>query len=241
MKRKGENTLEIKSCERLIDYLNRGLNEMEMKKFEQHIKTCDDCQKEIAEWEILTSDLPYAVLPIEPPEGMKQRVFANVFSQEEETSHKPREKTWVKPLLAAALFISLLGNVLAVIDKQNDEGQPETAVIDRLEKSVSLQASENVDSVATAIMIKKDDMMELIIHADNLTVMEGSEVYQVWLLEDGKPSRAGTFIPNETGEGGVTYSLVNDSGKKWDTIAITREPDGTSETPKGSIILSQAL
>jgi hypothetical protein len=60
-------------------------------------------------------------------------------------------------------------------------------------------------------------------------------------MEKGKPYRAGTFIPNQTGEGAVTFTIHYSGNHKWDTIAITLEPTAKSQTPKGKIIVSNKL
>jgi len=66
-------------------------------------------------------------------------------------------------------------------------------------------------------------------------------VYQVWLLEDDKPYRAGFFTPNQEGKGEVAYQVEYEGDHNWEAVAITLEPDSKSETPKGKIVLSSGL
>ncbi|MFD0049034.1 anti-sigma factor domain-containing protein [Actinomycetes bacterium NPDC127524] len=238
--------MEKKNCEPLLDYMNGRQSDMDKKRFEKHLAGCEECRNELEEWQILMQDLPFASDPIEPPIGMKERILGNVFTEEpaaEPVKKAPRENSWLKPMLAAALLLSLLGNVYAVVNSgsQENNATEQGNAIDKVEKAVSLKASDHIQSNAKALMIKNDTSLDLVVHADKLDKMKGKEVYQVWLLEKGKPYRAGSFVPNESGEGGVVFKLDSFGSHKWDTIAITLEPDEKSQTPKGSILLSKPL
>ncbi|WP_033540987.1 anti-sigma factor [Planococcus sp. CAU13] len=66
-------------CDHLVDYLNGTLSMEETRQFEEHLKTCDDC-REIVD---ATGQLPYLSDQAEPPAGMKSRILANVFAEED--------------------------------------------------------------------------------------------------------------------------------------------------------------
>lgn len=70
-------------CDELIDYLNGTLSIEETHDFEEHLKTCDDC-REIVD---ATGQLPYLSDQAEPPAGMKSRILANVFAEEDGENH----------------------------------------------------------------------------------------------------------------------------------------------------------
>lgn len=234
------------NCDHVIDYLNGTLNKDEQLEFEQHLKTCAECQ-EIIE---MTGDLPYLADPVDPPAGMKARILSNVF--EEEAQEKPAEaerettplvakKTMNKKnrwpvLIAAALTVSLLGNGYALLKLSE---QPETGG-ETAFQSIDLQPNEVFGGTAKAAIIQEEESFELVVQAEQLEALEGEQVYQIWLLKEGKPIPAGAFTPTDDGEGNAYYSL-EDNTEDWDTIAITLEPQAGNESPQGEIVLSSEI
>ncbi|WP_236561052.1 anti-sigma factor [Pontibacillus sp. HMF3514] len=258
------------NCDLLIDYFNGQLTKEEEEAFEQHLETCSDCKEELAELREMTEDLPFASEPVEPTEGMKNRVLSGVFGEENtedelqessSTTHsaapsyrkeesenelasrytrkQPRGiKPWMVTTLAAALMLSLIGNMYAFLQEpETTKPDPEEESIDQVVRRVTLQGKTS--GKATASIIKQNENQILSVDAQNLQQLEGEEVYQVWLLEGETPYRAGSFVANQNGEGAVSFSmdqLPND--KTWDMIAISKEPDATSKKPRGNIVLS---
>lgn len=234
-------------CDHLVDYLNGTLSADEIQLFEQHLKTCTECQ-EIIE---ATGELPYLADPIEPPADMKARILSNVFEEKPEQDNPPaaldpamspiplhRKKSkpniW-KPLIAAVFLASLLGNAYAFLQLSDQDDAPETAI-----ESIELQPNEAFAGTATAAMIEEEGSLNLVVQADQLAELDASQVYQVWLIKDDQPIPAGAFSPNPNGEGASYYQLDADS-TEWDTIAITLEPQAGNELPEGEIVLSAGI
>lgn len=234
------------NCDHVIDYLDGTLSDEEQLEFEQHLKTCADC-REIIE---MTGDLPYLADPVDPPAGMKARILSTVFEEEEQ--EKPAEverelaplipakavkkKNRWPVLVAAALLLSLLGNGYALLKLSE---QPETAG-ETAFQSIDLQPNEVFGGTAKAAIIREEESLELVVQAEQLQALEGEQVYQIWLLKEGKPIPAGAFTPSESGEGNAYYSL-EDNTEDWDTIAITLEPQAGNELPEGEIVLSSEI
>ncbi|GKW45810.1 anti-sigma factor domain-containing protein [Planococcus sp. NCCP-2050] len=228
------------NCDHVIDYLNGTLSKEEQLEFEQHLKTCADCQ-EIIE---MTGDLPYLADPVDPPAGMKARILSTVFEEEEqekseevrrETTPLITQKTVKKKnrwpvLIAAALFVSLLGNGYALLKLSE---QPDF-------QSIDLQPNEVFGGTAKAAIIREEESLELVVQAEQLEALEGEQVYQIWLLKEGKPIPAGAFTPSANGEGNAYYSLEGNT-EDWDTIAITLEPQAGNASPQGEIVLSSEI
>lgn len=250
-------------CNHLIDYINGQLTDTERKEFEAHLETCSTCQEELNEIKELTDDLGFDVDPVEPPSAMKDRVLAAAFAEKapvdsqstddqdktvtpikekQELPKRKKKRNWLIPTMAAALVLSLIGNVYTV---NQLSGPGDTVVepgisVDSLVQRLSLQpAEETIPFEATASFVNKDQYQQLIVEADQLSQTEDTQVYQVWLLKDGDPYRAGTFTPAEDGSGMSTFDI--DPSMGFDTIAITIEPDETSETPEGEIVLLEEL
>jgi len=258
------------NCDLLIDYFNGQLSKEEEESFEQHLETCSDCKEELAELQEMTEDLPFVSEPVEPPEGMKDRVLSGVFgedtqeesvqehersasestvpSYEEEqenelasryTRKQPRAiKPWMVTTLAAALLLSLAGNMYAFLQEPEiTQPEPEETSVDQVLNRVTLNGKTS--GQATASIIKQNENQVLSVDAQNLNQLEGEEVYQVWLLQGETPYRAGSFVTNQNGEGAVSFSMNQlPDDKTWDMIAISKEPDATSQKPRGNIVLS---
>lgn len=159
-----------------------------------------------------------------------------------------KKPAWIMGGLVAALILSIAGNLYAVMNGK-EEARPEKEQTekakedgtDQVVKSVKLQGeAKNATASATFIQQQKGDILTL--QAEQLKPLQGNEVYQVWLIQGEKPYRAGTFVANKNGEGAVSYSLKNlPKEAKWDAVAISKEPDSTSQTPQGEVILSSEL
>ncbi|MGI8316432.1 anti-sigma factor [Halobacillus mangrovi] len=167
--------------------------------------------------------------------------------QEKEEDSVRKKPVWLIRVLVAALVLSIAGNLYAlVID--NEEATPEPAPpdapedgTDQVMKRVQLQG-QGIDATASAALIQQKTGDILTLQAEQLDQLEGNEVYQVWLIQGEKPYRAGTFVANENGEGAVSYSLDKlPEDTNWDAVAISKEPDATSKTPQGEVILSSEL
>jgi anti-sigma-K factor RskA len=59
-------------------------------------------------------------------------------------------------------------------------------------------------------------------------------VYQLWLVNDGRTTSAGTF----EAVGGVVGLEIDQPLEGVDGVAVTIEPDGGSEQPTGARVLS---
>lgn len=242
------------NCDNLVDYFNRALTEMEKEQFETHLKTCSECQAELNELIELIGDLPYLSEPVTPPSGMKKRILENVYESSEpqeiqqavtERPNRPetitaiqQKKSWWTPVLAAALLLSLLGNGYTFMKLNDEQTEKEAA---KAVNSVSLKPSETFTGSGQASIYTYEKEINVIVQADQLKALQGDQVYQVWLIKDGKPIPAGSFVPDPTGDGAAVYKIEAAENKDWDTIAITLEPQPGNELPEGQIILSSNL
>lgn len=240
-------------CEHVVDYLNGSLTAEQTREFEEHMASCEDCREIVA----AAGELPYLAEAAEPPSGMKDRILTAVFAEEEAQekpyglkavpareedieleaeARAPRERIWWKPLIAAALVLSLLGNAYAFQQlSEREEPGTQTAF-----QSVELQPSETFSGAAKAAIIRNEESLELVVQADGLETLESNEVYQVWLIKEGQPIPAGAFTPGQDSDGSTYFTLEEDI-EGWDTIAITLEPEAGNELPEGEVVLSSSL
>ncbi|WNB91381.1 anti-sigma factor domain-containing protein [Bacillus sp. NEB1478] len=253
--------MEQKECDKLLDYYNEILVGEEKAAFESHLQDCDSCQEELAEWQELTADLPYLSEEIEPPLGMKKRIITNVTSEDSldavpftsesdsktNTDAAPipisvqtkKPRTWMSGLLAAGLLLSLGANAYLFVENNKNEQVIEEQM-SKTFKTVQM-ASDQGDSAGVASMVQEDKTMKLVIQTRNMSQVKGTESYQVWLIEGDKKYRAGTFTPDENGNGAVVYPVTYPGEHKWDAVAISHEPTPNSKQPKGKIVMASNL
>ncbi|TFD98422.1 anti-sigma factor [Jeotgalibacillus salarius] len=235
-------------CDRVLDYYNQHLNDIEKAAFEKHLSECADCQEMLSDLRSLEDALPFAAEPVEPPSGMEERIFAHIETQDssrpaESTPMRPSKKKrqWMMPSVAALLAISLFGNAYLFTQLSDNADIVEQATIDQVLQYAELAPTEG-DASGTASIIDQGEEKRLVVQASNLSALSAEEVYQVWLLQDGQPERAGTFVIDNEGRGSVIFSMNEEFAERdWDTVAVTLEPDANSELPEGDIILASEL
>ncbi|WP_144702729.1 anti-sigma factor [Fictibacillus phosphorivorans] len=251
--------MEQKTCDNLLEYYNGLLEGKEKDAFEKHLKQCDACQEEWAEWQELTADLPYLSEEAQPPIGMKERILTNVTASNSSFTHQEKQsvnktdeltttvspitqrksKPWIQGLLAAGLLLSL-GTNAYLFNENNKNEQVIEEQINKTFKTVQL-ASEETDSTGVASMVQENETMNLVVQTNNLTQVKGTETYQVWLIEGDKPYRAGTFTPDENGNGAVVFPVKFEGEHNWDAVAISHEPTPNSKKPVGTIVMASNL
>ncbi|UXH42443.1 anti-sigma factor [Rossellomorea vietnamensis] len=233
-------------CDQLLDYYNGHLSELEKAQFEKHLKSCPQCQEELHELEQLMDYMPFASDVVEPPKDLEDRVMAGILGEEKRTANveppaKKKKKTWFLPSVAAALFLSLIGNAYLFSQLEDQDEVVEQATIDQVVQYVDL-AAVNGNARGTASIIKQGAQTSMVVQASELQELSNEEVYQVWLIKDDQPERAGTFVTSKDGKGSVVFKFNEEFTKKdWDTVAITLEPDANSQLPQGDIVLASEI
>lgn len=248
-------------CIHLLDYFNRSLNEKEALAFEQHLEECPSCCAELEELDLLTQDLPYLTEEIEVPNDLKAKVFAAIdeepitnatvtpimSSQAEKASRQPesvtapkKRKGFLVPILAAALFASLMTNAyLATLDRTAPSEMTQSDL--QLIGKALLEPQPGIDNAtAVAMMIQDKDETVLLVDANNLPQLKDNELYQVWVIDNETPRPAGSFKANTEGSGSVTYPMDELKGN-WDTVAITIETEPGLPSPKGELVLAGSI
>lgn len=237
-------------CEQLMDYYNGHLNEVEKHAFEKHLRECPECQNELAMLEELNADIVHGIEMAEPPAEMKNRILGNIFDEDvkQNSQHQSNEqavntrkternyKKWMLPL-AAALFLSILGNIY-LYNAEPDSETVSQSLFNESQTTPLAPASAELNMDARMAMHNDENGQTLLLEAHNFTNHQAGDVYQIWLLKDDNPYRAGTLVPNEHGEGYVVFSLEDAENIDWDAVAITLEQSPHSPAPKGDILMS---
>ncbi|MFJ7851238.1 anti-sigma factor domain-containing protein [Peribacillus frigoritolerans] len=236
-------------CANLLSFLSGELGEKEKKAFTEHLMHCSECTREYEQMTEAWNSLKWDFEEMEPSSSLKSEVMDFVFETDDEVPVR-REKNWSSfffkqftPVTSGFLLAAL---VLAfVLLYSNIQLKKELAAINlpmEVKTSLSLQPADktavNMSTDGAAYILQQGEERRLIVQIQNLPSLQKSEVYQVWLLKDGKRTNAGTFKPDEAGTGSLTYKLsIND---KFNQIGITREPDANSTKPRGEKIVGSS-
>lgn len=196
-----------------------------------------DLQGEVMEvWEAMHFDFE----SVEEPSGLKEEVLNFVFNQESgDNKQTEKERFHIKsiwkqftPFTASFCAVMLLCIVLLVFPIH----QPGIGV-NEIVASMKLNAvdEELGEAYGYAFLINKNGKEELIINVYDFPQIQGKEVYQVWMIDNGRRQSAGVFKSDKEGFGVLTV----DTSKldAFDTIGITLEPDATSKQPRGKKIV----
>ncbi|MFB9328281.1 anti-sigma factor domain-containing protein [Paenibacillus aurantiacus] len=154
-----------------------------------------------------------------------------------------RQIRWLAAGFAAAviLFVAYAGSQLATIADlrgeladQHDASSPQM----RVEQAVQLApAAADIVAQGLATIVIDQKGTHLVVQAENLPELQGTEAYQVWLIKEDAKVSAGTFL-SEQGHGAMYYTF---KPQDYDTIAITLEPDALGTQPRGQIVLAAPL
>ncbi|MRX71887.1 hypothetical protein GJU40_06835 [Bacillus lacus] len=240
-----------KQCDHLIDYISRSLTEQDKEAFEQHMAGCKQCEEEYRELMDLTENLPYLSEPVDPPREMKTRILENVYGETKSSQGTVKQTTeevpqkgiasWGKgPFIgmAAALMLSLAGNIYLLNSPPDSEQLPQEVVADAL----SLQPTSPDSSVYAMAMLLTSQQGEqkIILQAANLPPLEEGQYYQAWLIVGETPEPTGYFTPDETGKGSLVYNL-GEKRENWHTLAVTIENEPNLPAPQGEVVLAGEL
>ncbi|MCG3088948.1 anti-sigma factor domain-containing protein [Sporosarcina cyprini] len=232
-----------RDCDYLIPYIANELKESENVAFEEHMKNCAECQKEYKELAKAWNALPFEYKEIDVPESLKGEVLGFVFEHDKGSSEEAfmakirklfvlfkSQFTPVSTSILAILLLAIVGLGIANVQERGHQAQNNPIEI---VATIPIKSANQSHSGPTGIayIVQQGSEKKLILQVHELSGVEGSQVYQVWLLKNGLRENGGIFKPDENGSGVLTYQLAE--GQTFDQIGITVEPDSNSTQPRG--------
>lgn len=235
-------------CDDLIPYLADELKESERMAFAEHLKECAACQKEYDELSQAWHALPfeYTETGVTVPESLKGEVLGFVLDHSESERSGKGATILVKtrrltaaiqnqftPLSTAITVVLLLAvislGITNIQDKNRHTGQHPNEIVTAIPLKAANASHPGTSGVA--YIVQQGSEKNLIVQVHELPGVEGSQVYQLWLLNNGKRENGGLFKPDPDGSGILTYPLAE--GQTFDQLGITVEPDTNSSQPRG--------
>jgi anti-sigma-K factor RskA len=223
----------------LAAYMLGSLEAEEATAFEAHLATCDHCQARERWLRASVDVLPASVEQIEPPPALRERLIETVRREAGMPLETPRRETgaggfrrWLgslslQPATALAGVVLLLVAGIAGYAIGKDGGGSDTTTIAASGTPAAPQT--------TGTLVRSGDVG--VLRVSNLPQRRG-RIYEVWLVQDGKPLPSALFQVGSDGRGAAGIPGGLDSSTQ---VMVTSEPAGGSRQPTTKPILSARI
>nr|BBH94986.1 hypothetical protein KTA_31850 [Thermogemmatispora argillosa] len=237
-------------------YALDALTEEERRAADEHLAQCPKCTRALQQLRSVVELFPLTVPPVEPSPRVKERILARIEEQAQQqrssqlqepwpakSADRPRRGVawrwrWAALATAAVLLLALLGASVAwniSLQQQLSHLQQQVAQLSSPEAPVvsSLYGTALARSAHGEIMYFPRQQVTVIV-VYGLPRLEGTHVYQGWLLRHQQPISIGLL----TVENGVATLSFQGSLAGYDSLAISLEngPQPSLNAPKGPIV-----
>ena len=228
-----------------------ALDAAEERALNEHLDTCDECRKELEEWQATAATLAVVADPVEPSPIVRERILSEVRKELSTPEVIPFRSTsrniWRSfgslGAMAAVVLITALIVGLVVLWRENGAIKEDLARKNefvQLATTPGAKVSElkgvDLGSGATA-SLAYDKTGHAMLIAEKLPSVPGGKAYQLWFIVGKNPPMPGkTFSPNDAGKGVLKEQMPKEA---LDSVifAITLEPEGGSSTPTSPVYL----
>jgi anti-sigma-K factor RskA len=215
--------------EDLAAYMLGALTPDETAGFERHLEGCEHCQAEMRWFEPALQSLPESVDRQEPPPGLRAALMAEVRADVEPQRRpafaKRRSRGWfLRPAVGFAVLILAIAIAGYEIGKGGSEGAGGASPLVTHENGITMK------------MVPEGDGGTL--HLANLHQLPPGKVLEAWVRREGKVEAVpALLVPDRKGQ--AETAVADMSGV--DTVMVTEEPQGGSDTPTGDAIVTMSV
>ncbi|MDX6551540.1 MAG: hypothetical protein QOH74_28 [Gaiellales bacterium] len=204
----------------------RALDPEDERIVETHLAECERCRLELRQMEAVASALAYSAPAFAAPDDLRARILGSVApvvpappastaAVRSRWAWWPRIAAVAAPALAIAVLALLAWNISL---RDQLSGRTVTAV-------------GQIANVGSVVRYSDGDVRLFA----KLPPASKGQVYEAWVIRDGKPLPAGTF---RNGRGAVDLTRPAQPG---DEIAVTLEPGNGGNTPTGPVLGKTSL
>ena len=219
--------------EDLAAYMLGALEPDEAARLERHLDGCERCREEMRWLEPAVHSLPESVGRQEPPKRLRQSLMAEVRADARAERRSPEPSRWrglwaTRGLRVATGFALVALVAAAVVGYEvGDDGAGEGAgstVVSRQPGGITVK------------MVSEGEGGKL--HLSGVDELPPDKVLEAWVERDGKVEAVpALFVPDRHGQAETTIEDMTGV----ETVMVTKEPSGGSETPTGEPIVTMSV
>lgn len=225
----------------LAAYMLGSLEAGEAATFEQHLASCERCQARERWLRASVEVLPSSVEQMEPPPALRERLMEIVREEGEVPQDATRTRPSARPArglrarlgslaLRPAAALAGLAILLAV-----GVGGYTLGKNDSSETTKIAATGTSVAPQTTGTLVRNGDVG--VLRVANLPQRRG-RVYEVWLVQNGKPIPSTLFQVGKDGTGAAGIPGGLDDSTQ---VMVTSEPPGGSSQPTTQPLLSARI
>ena len=231
----------------------------------EHLSECEECRRELADWENTAAALALSADPAEPSSQLRDRIVSAVRSEKQSSRVVPfpqvRRSTWSSfgligaiaaafVLLVLILWIVVLWQENRNLRRNNRELATTLYSMERSNQFVEILSTPGAKvtelqgngpgSGATAQLVHDKNGRAMLL-ADGLPPTPTGKEYQLWFIVGKNPPIPGrTFATDDFGRGALTDDVPQQALDSA-VFAVTLEPLGGSSSPTSAIYLRSGL
>ncbi|MGW6389915.1 anti-sigma factor [Streptomyces sp. NPDC055103] len=231
-------------------YALHALDRAEREAFDDHLRHCDDCRKEVAEFEATAARLASAVAQ-DLPAAMKQRTISAVDGVRQLPPRVPvstsatsltgglRRRAVPLALAASLAAAASFGGLALWQHRENVDSQQQARQVQEQLDAVSAvlaapdsrTAHGRATNGALTTVVTSDRQNQAVFTATGLPAPEPGTTYQLWLAHDGAMRPAGFIHADGT-------VLMDGSPSGATAVGLTVEPaEGSSQPTSAPLLL----
>jgi len=192
-----------------------------------HLPRCPRCQGSLLELQEVASELALATPALDPPETLLPRLLREL---------EPKERRRPVAMLAvAASVVAVIGLSGTWLQGRfaDESGSRREALANILD--FAREHDAQMVPVGNVTEVSAPDVQEMYLYGESVPDPPDGSVYGVWLVVDGTPRLAGTFVP----DGGWVYLRVTFESS-YDALMITLEPEVSEPAEPGTVVWQAA-
>ena len=214
----------------------------------EHLGECEECRRELADWEATAASLALSTPPIEPSPQVRERLLSKIGSDKSGSNvvpfGRPSRTAWgsLTSIAAVVLFVALIISVIVLwqqnrtLRRQNETYQ----LLITVPASRIAQLSGTREATGASAKLAYDNNGRALLITHGLPRAPEGKAYQLWFIVGDKPLPGKTFNPDEYGHS-MTPDHVPEAARKSAVFAVTLEPAGGVAAPTGAIYLRGEL
>jgi hypothetical protein len=241
--------------ELLEAYVLDTLDATERARVEQHLQSCEDCQRIVYEYAEVASKLPEALTTVTKfplPPRIKTRLLQTLAAEPSSARSRSTPFMWRPRLVTLSLAILLafslawgfrLNVALAQERALRSEfadlvGQQEIVleVIDSNRTTKAFLRATADDSKSYGKLFTRSDFPDVVAMAGRLPVPPEGESYHLWVTQNGQTHLAGIMNVNEKGFGLLVFT-ADQPGPVYEAAELIVQPIG-STSPMGTPVIA---